>query len=745
MWSLVRLINVEAFWDIAVTKTKEPISARIFSTLAETLENGIDIHRCVAAAALADIAYPGTAAALKKGLLDEDEDVRTDVVNGLQALKDPETADAVMENLLGDPCPEVKLAAIEMLAEVNYRPAAPWLQKLVVSASEDINWDHDGYYTTGWEDWLDIQVAAINAIGKMAITEAVPEILIALADEEGQDLSQIAIPVLAKLGDDGLKALEDLFAEGDAQTRRRICDSLSLGQSPRADELISACLQDQDSDVRYVALEKQIAANSKDPKIIGFYNDPSEEVRQLVVESIGARVPAKINELLSDPSPLVRQAAFRAIAAEPERFEKDGFSEIVRKAIAGVPEVAGDASVAWAALIGAPSADSLGTALQNPAQPLAFRVGLIEALTLLDDAGFPYLAEAAGDENRQVRVSAMTAIAEIAKETAWPNDASETLLAALNGDLVEPTLEEDELEVEAAEETAPIAKAITQDPEEKEALSTLDQILQKGIQTEQPADDDEAEEETVELTGEDERFIEISQLRAMKKGKVSLDVKIAPYQDVRRFAARLLGDFNEGGLTVALAEALAHDDDELKQACLESLALIGLERNKLKKSLYKLIVKETESPDRGIRIAATRCIGFMPGDNVTERLVGLSLEQDVHVRMEAINALGKRKGQTETMITALQDDYSGVRSAAAKSLAGAKIAMDELISLTFKYDGMHRQDIVKLLKSWNPNEAGEKYFAIFKDEERKRDWLVAIQALGDLFAKPDDENIQAVA
>lgn len=723
-----------------MTKNKKPISARVFSTLAETLENGIDIHRCVAAAALANIAYPGAAEALKKGLLDEDEDVRTDVVSGLQVLSDPETADAVMENLLGDPCPEVKLAAIEMLAEVNHRPVAPWLQKLVVSATDEINWDHDGYYTTGWEDWLDIQVAAINAIGKMAITEAVPEILIALGDEEGQDLSQIAIPVLAMLGDDGLKALEDLFAQGDAQTRRRICDSLSFGQSSKADELILTCLQDQDGDVRYVALEKLIAKNINDPKIIGFYNDPGEDVRQLVIESIGARVPAKINELLSDPSPLVRQSAFRAIAAEPERFEKDGFSEIVRKAIAGVPEVAGDASVAWAALIGAPSADSLGAALQNPTQPLAFRVGLIEALTLLDDAGFAYLAEAAGDENRQVRVSAMTAIAEIAKETAWPNEASETLLAALNGDLVEPVEEDDEVEVETTQEPEPIAKALT---EEKEALSTLDQILQKGIQTEQPAD--ENEEDAVELTDEDERFIQISQLRAMKKGKVSLDVKIAPYQDVRRFAARLLGDFNEGGLTAALVEALAYDDNELKQACLESLGLIGLERNKLKKSLYKMIVNETESGDRGIRIAATRCIGFMTGDNVTERLLELSQNRDVHVRMEAVKALGKRKGQTQALVTALQDDYSGVRSTAAKSLVRTKHAMDELIALTLKFDGMHRQDIVELLKSWNTNEAGEKYLAIFKNQERQRDWLVAIQALGDLFAKPDNENIQAVA
>ncbi len=726
-----------------MAKRKEPITARIFNKLSETLEGGVDIHRCVAATALADIAHPGAAAVLRKALLDEDEDVRADVANALVRLKDPETADAVMENLLGDPCPEVKLAAVEMLAEVNHRPVVPWLLKLVVSETDEINWDVDGYYSTGWEDWLDIQKAAIRALGEMAVVEAVPEILTALDDENGQDITQIAIPVLAKLGDAGVEALKKLFEDGDAQMRRRICASLTIGQSEKADALSSACLKDDDGDVRYVAIEKLIAADINDLRLIGFYSDADDDVRQLIVESIGARVPGKINELLSDKSPSVRQAAFRAIAAEPERFEKDGFSEVVRKAIAGVPEVAGDASVAWAALIGAPSADSLGTALQNPTQPLGFRVGLIEALTLLDDAGFPYLAEAAGDENRQVRISALTAIAEIAKETAWPNNASETLLAALNGELVEPPEETDEPD-DSEEEAETVAKELVEDPLEKDAVSTLDQIMSKGIQTETPADDDEPEEE-VELTQEDERFIEISQLRAMKKGKVSLDVKIAPHQDVRRFAARLLGDFNEVGLTAQIAEALAYDDDELKQSCLDSLALVGLERGKLKKRLFKAIATETEHPDHGIRMPATRCLGFMTGEDVTERLNELCLDQGVHVRMEAFKALGRKTDQEETMIKALEDDYSGVRSVAAKSLAGKKLAMDELIQLTLKYDGMHRQDIVALFKTWNPKEAAEKYFAILEDETRKRDWLVAIQAVGELLSSSNNENIQAVA
>ncbi len=750
-----------------MTTQKQPIAIRAFDQLSSILSDGIDIHRCVAATAIAKLNQPKTFEALEKCLIDEDEDVRSDVVDALVMIEDPNSAKAVMENFLGDPCPEVKLAAIDLLAAVNHQPIIPYLLKLVTGTSEDINWDDSSYYATGWDDMLEIQVSAINALAKMKVVEAVPEIIKALNDEFGQNISHIAIPALGQLGGEGLDALEGLYKQGDAQLRRRICQNLSIGSGNDATEKLNAflarCLKDKDGSVRYVALEKVIEANIDDNRIVAFYDDNDADIRQLVVETIGAKVPAKINDMLSDPSPMVRQAAFRAISAAPEKFEKEGFSEVVRQAIVGVPEVAGDASIAWAALIGEPSAESLGSALQNPNQPLGFRMGLIEALTLLDDAGFPYLAEAAGDENRQVRVSALTALAEIAKETSWPNNASETLLAALSGDLVEEP-EEDETENEEGEtetseqeesevaqqpsqaDQTELSKEAEQDEPaiEKVAVSTLEQMMSQGVQTE-VAPDAQEDEEKVDLSNEDERFIEISKMRAMKKGKVSLDVKVAPHQDVRQFAARLLGDFDEKGLTEKLIEAIENGNDELKQSGLDSLSIIGEARGKLKKRLFKAIALETEHPDRGIRMAATRCLGFISGDDVIERLNTMCGDKDVHVRLEAYRALGLKKDQAATMLDALKDEYSGVRSVGLKALAAKRLEMDALVEVTFKYDGMHRNDVVELLKQWNAQEAAEKYLAILQTESRKRDWLVAIQAIGDLLFLNQKGDFQAVA
>ena len=754
-----------------MAKQAQPVADKAFERLSDILDNGVDIHRCVAAQALGQIAYPGSAEVLQKALLDEDEDVRADVVAALAEIADPETGAAVLENLLGDPCPEVKLAAIGLLARLNHQEALPWMLKLISEQSEEINWDESAYYASGWDDWLDIQKAAIKAVGEMGAEAAIPEILKAMDDEEGQDLNPFAIPVLARFGYRGFVVLKELFATGNSRVRRGICAVLEFSQSDISDEILVAGLSDQSGDVRYVGVEKLLEHDANDQRLVAFFDDGDADIRKLIINHLGTAHPAKVMESLADKEAGVRQVAFRVIANEPEYFEKDGFSEVVRTAIAGVPEVAGDAAVAWACLIGEPSANSLGQALQNPKQPLAFRMGLIEALTLLDDAGFPFLAEAAGDENRQVRVSALTALAEIAKDSAWPNNASETLLAALRGDLVEPQEQEvqetapedgeDEAkadstdadkpetdEVEAVDSDA--AEASTDIADEQEALveetpatSTLDQIVSQGLRTEAPDDGEPLQE--VELSQEDERFIEISKLRAMKKGKVSLDVKIAPHQDVRRFAARLLGDFNETGLSQHLVEALSLDDDELKQSVLESLGLIGLENGSLDSNLCEAIVAETRHNERSIRMYGARCLGFVADEKADQRLLEMCDDKDVHVRLEAIKALARKGGFQDLMLKALEGDYSGIRMAGARGLENTGSAMDRLIALTLVHDGMHRKDVVDILQGWNARQAAEKYLAILDDEEQKRVWLVAIAAIGDLLSHTVDEKIQAVA
>ena len=737
-----------------MTENTKPLSLKISGILEEILCEGVDVHRCAAAGAIGKIKNPGASKALQKALLDEDEDVRTDAMTALAELADPASGEKILESFLGDPCPEVKLFAIKAFGNINYKPAVPHLLTLVTEQSEEIVWDLDSFHQTGWDDFQDYQLAAIKALGQMGETDVIPEIFKAMDDLEGQDITQTAIPVLANLGNEGIDALAKMIKTDNVRIRRRICAELQPGKSAAGDMLFTVCLADESAEVRHIAVGNLIEHNIDDERLVTFLDDPDADIRALVLSYIGNKHRDKVVEMLGDRSPVVKQAAFRVIASYPELFEKEGFSEIVRNAIAGVPQTAGDAAVAWAALIGEPAAKSLGAALQDPKQPQDFRIGLIEALSLLGDAGFAWLAEAAGDKNRQIRLTALTAIAEIAKEGDWPNKASEALFAALNGDLVEEVEEElgDEEELEADAEVEAQAEAdddelaeADQDENEGEAVSTLDQLLKHGVNDTLPDNGDEEEPEPVELTEEDKKFLELSEQRAMKKGKVSLEVKVAPHQDVRRFAATLLGDFGQPEVPGLLAAAMKEGDDELKHCCLESLSVIGTNGYSLGQDIFEAIKSEALSDDRNMRMLAVRCLGFMQGSEVEDTIAGLCNDDDVHVRLEAVRSIGMKQGHDDILLDALKDTYPGVRTNAGKALAKQQRCMDELIALTLKYDGMHKDEMVELFKQWDRQQAAEKYLNIIENEDQKRVWVVAIQALGDLVGSFSEEEIQAVA
>ena len=68
---------------------------------------------------------------LIKALLDEDEDVRSDAAEALSEIGDAQAGEQLLENLLGDPCTEVKISAINTLAKIMDPRVVPWLRRLV--------------------------------------------------------------------------------------------------------------------------------------------------------------------------------------------------------------------------------------------------------------------------------------------------------------------------------------------------------------------------------------------------------------------------------------------------------------------------------------------------------------------------------------------------------------------------------------------------------------------------------------
>jgi len=718
--------------------------------LTELLTDGIDVHRCAAARALGSMGLPESTGPLVQALLDEDPDVRADAAAALGELNDPSTAEKLMENLAGDPESDVKRAAIKALIAMRYEPVVPLLRKLAVSrAEEDVYWDGDEFYTSGWDAWVDIQMSAIEGLAVFAPEEAVPEILEAMLDDEAQDLTEPGLRALSRMGEPGAHAIIDLYAKGDTRMCRRIVKAVGDSDNPHLDALRGGMIEDVKPEIRRLALEN---LEPSDDRLKPLFGDKDASVRAAVVRYAGLQNVLLLWDLIKDPEPEVRLEVFRIIAADPDKFRDGDLEKSVQKAIAGEPKAAKQAALALIALKGPEAAKGLLHVLGKKTIPQEFRVGVIEAVQVAGDIAVPALLQVVGDEDRHLRLAAMTALAEIASnDPKWPNDAGLGLIAGLNGELVTPP-EMPELEGAVEEEPLPeiteeIAREIDAElplvaEEAKPALSTLDAI--KSNLPDVPAD---APEEVV-LTKEQQRFLDMTKTRKFAKRKISWDVAAAPHEDVQRFSARLLGSVVNSEVTGKLIETISKDvEEDILHGVLFSLAKHGEQTGALPDAALEPLQKLLESETSETRVLAARAIGWIRGSEIDAALLEMLESTDPLVRVEAIRAMDHRDLAGKEMIDALEDEYLGVGIAAARALARlyGDASVDALVLFAVSHDGTYRRDIGKLLGEFAPQAGAARLLELLSDESQKARWLVAIDALAELFQQQPRKEALKVA
>ena len=209
--------------NAAATGRSQPDRQAVLDALCLTLASGDGAQRCAAVIALGQVGQDSTlnkdaaVAAVVAALRDEDEDVRVDAAVALGRLADSTAVAPLLASLTGDPCTDVKAAAIDSLVRFDAREAIPVLRALVTSRGEDVVWDEEELLD--WDGWLDIQIKAVAALAALAAEEAAPDLAAALTLDGGQEISAQVMPALAKMGEPGL---EPCCAVG----RRRSCPSL---------------------------------------------------------------------------------------------------------------------------------------------------------------------------------------------------------------------------------------------------------------------------------------------------------------------------------------------------------------------------------------------------------------------------------------------------------------------------------------------------------------------------------------
>ena len=702
--------------------------------MSGVLGAGIDSHRCLAAQALGRIGGEGAVEALIEALLDEDEDVRTDAAAALSRLADRRAGKQLLENLLGDPCGDVKTAAVEALVRLRYAEVIPWLRRLVKGRDGEIVWDDEEFLHGGWDSWVDLQLQAIRALADLGVEEAVGDIVEAIDDEQGQDLSATAFKALAALGEPGMKALAAFVDDKEESRRRRAAFVLAGTKGDAAGEAVRRALADRSGEVRLAAVRGLAAWNPADERLAPLFADDDPGVRAETVKACGHGHRDQLISLLADQAPAVQGAVLGLVAERPDLLPAEAVADMAGCSLRG--PVSALAAAALAAVAPKDAVAALGEHLGDSGQSLDGRLGAVMGLAKVGGLeAVRALVDILGCDQRQIRLQAMASLAGMAAAAGeWPNPPADALLAALTGDLVPPPETSGEAEVETK---APADGEPGEENGEGEAsppafpTSTLESILGTGSAV-QPADLRQGA--AVELTGEDLEFLSLAQSRKLRKRRVPVMAKVPPHEDVPRFAARVLGGVPRTDVALELAMALKEEDQELRLAAADSLARIGETMGSLPEQVVEALLGMLPNPDRQVRLSVIRGLGFVGGRQAIAVLADHLGDDDGLVRSEAVRGLSRLGEAGPGIERMLEDGDPTVRLAAAGALAdgGSAQALGRLVEFAFAFDGHHRRQAARLLRRVDAAAASVRFVAVLKDKERMRVWPVAIEALEEL-------------
>ncbi len=650
--------------------------------------------RCAAARALGALGEEDAAPALVATLLDPDPDVRADAMGALVRCARPQDAPAIRRSLQGDPVGEVKTAAVRALGRLEDAASTPLLRALARDRCEpEVVWEEGA-----WDDWLDVQVAAITALGDMGVEAAVDDLIRARADEDAQDLDHVVFAALAKMPGRGIAALLDFLKDSDARVRRRALAALPHAGPDLLTPLRDRLVDDPGPGVRRLVVDVLDAGDPALPALAR--KDPAGAVRAAALRRVAPARPDICRAALADSDPEVRAAAVEALAA---RVPPGGVPALAAGLEAWLRE--GDARVAAACAAALPKVK--GSAALGPLREAAsdgdrLAEVRIAALRSLAETGTPEavatLRAAAVDAVRQVRLAALAAAAALTRAVAGDarGPARDLLIDAVRGRLRtgESTGDADVNQNAFGSEpgasgplaitpeggiVAPGASAGggTDDAggeagERPYPLSTLEAIQATGLEL-------RSGEDPVSPSGE--RLLKPSSHRpprpsgggapspapgaGARRRRVPVEGVDDVAVDIRLAAVRLAADCVADGIDESLAEAAESTTSELRAAAFEAIAQRAAAMP-LSPVLRTVLARSLGCDDPRVRCAAARGLA---GADAAGDLAPLLDDADASVRAAAVTAVAAV--HPARVVTGVRDPSPLVRRAAVDAAVAA--------------------------------------------------------------------------
>ena len=576
------------------------------------LKDESDILRSSAVRALAGLrdGSPEIRKRLKEALLDPDPDVRSDAMEALSGIAQPEDAETIRRSLEGDPVREVKLAAIRALGRMCDIGSTDLLRALVLSRSEArVAWEDDG----DWEDWLDIQITAITALGDMGLVEAVPDMLAARDDELAQTLDTPVFEALSKLGDEGISHLLAIVETESGLAAQRASGILGKLAPDRLAPHIDTLMASPDAVLRATAAGLLPEAGADIARLAE--SDPDPDVRRVALARAAVTQPQLVMNALRDGDARIQAAALRLLAPplRPGTHEAliDNMLAWLKTA---PPELMTETATHLAKWAPNRSTQPLLRLAADPSRPLEARVAAARGLATVRPAvETAFIVDLLENPAQQVRAAALVLLRNRARED--DAEAIDALALAILGTLFpekattrSPSPEDDAPDLATPKGEATSRNRIRITPEgdivethykdEAEVNSTLSAILGRT-----PATDVHAAEDTPEERPEKRRKRRAVEgpdeiVEALSRETLQITVGLG----IERIEAAILtraGNLNDPLRRIAwqAIDAYCSAPNAGKEAVASARHALTDEDPVVRLAAFRLLFRETRDPD----------------------------------------------------------------------------------------------------------------------------------------------------
>lgn len=636
-----------------------------------------DVIRSAAVQAIG--ALPANDGSVKERLLlalrDEDPAVRVDAAILLDRFLTPDDAPVLLDALRFDPLREVKVKAIEYLAKLGSSVAIPLLMDLAISRLENgVKWEDR---TRAWDDWLDIQIAAIDALGVLQAAQAVPVLVAAFEDEFAQDLGAHVFPALACISQQGIDYVLDHARNASPRIRRHALNALRQIDPEHLHAIAAELVEDEVPEIRVLA--------------VPFVSPCSTLARRLCLEDVEPNVRARAVSVLGAEN---QDLVYQAISDEDERVcaaALDTLSFPIDEQLAEIlvlhctiwmklsgPRLSASATRTLGAIRPSAVVEAFDEVVGDENRPPETRIATVKCLGLAGcEESIRQLEIALINPDQRVRIAALFGLKHIADGNTERKPRAIALIAdAIRGRLIAQKSSEDDASRKSPGETwseAPkgdferypsirsshsgriIENDAPDGPSHGSSKRASMEFFHQGKVAgvgHNPGGLRSASDEKEDVAGLGKRNRRIS---------FEANKQVSP--DVRLQAIRVASEFACETIQQAVLGSARDEDDRVREEAFGVMASYG-RRKLLPQEAESILLEGLECKSSGIRANAVSAL-CMIGDHAG-RLLPFLADQDPAVRASAVGGCGT--ADPERAVDLSVDPSSEVRNAAVGAL-----------------------------------------------------------------------------